>query len=186
MTLYINCCVRKESRTNRLAKALLEKLGGEYTELLPEREDLHPLTEKMLERRTALIADGDYSDPMFRYAKQFAAADTIVIAAPFWDGSFPASLKVYLENVYVTGIVSRYGADGIPIGLCKAKHLYYVTTAGGPYFPAFSYGYIREIAEKAFGVAETHLVSAEMMDVDGFDPEAILQKAIDGLDEVLR
>ena len=28
MTLYINCCVRKESRTNRLAKVVLQKLVG--------------------------------------------------------------------------------------------------------------------------------------------------------------
>ena len=42
------------------------------------------------------------------YAKQFAGADTIVIAAPFWDLSFPAILKTYIENIYVTGIVSRY------------------------------------------------------------------------------
>ena len=33
MTLYINCCVREESRTNRLANAVLKKLGNEYTEL---------------------------------------------------------------------------------------------------------------------------------------------------------
>ena len=29
MTLFINACVRKESRTKRLADRLLEKLGGE-------------------------------------------------------------------------------------------------------------------------------------------------------------
>ena len=33
MTLYINCCVREESRTNRLARAVLQKLGGDITEL---------------------------------------------------------------------------------------------------------------------------------------------------------
>ena len=33
MTLYINCCVREESRTDRLARAVLQKLGGDFTEL---------------------------------------------------------------------------------------------------------------------------------------------------------
>lgn len=28
MTLYINCCPRMNSRTDRLARALLKKLGG--------------------------------------------------------------------------------------------------------------------------------------------------------------
>ena len=32
MTLYINCCPRINSRTDRLARALLKKLG-EYEEL---------------------------------------------------------------------------------------------------------------------------------------------------------
>ena len=32
MTLYINCCPRMNSRTDRLARALLKKLG-EYEEL---------------------------------------------------------------------------------------------------------------------------------------------------------
>lgn len=33
MILYINSCVRKESRTNRIAKALIEKLGDEFLRL---------------------------------------------------------------------------------------------------------------------------------------------------------
>lgn len=88
---------------------------------------------------------------MFRYAKQFAYADTIIIAAPYWDLSFPSMLKVYIENIYVTGIVSKYGKDGVPIGLCKASELTYVTTAGGPYNPDFSYGYIREMSTAFWG-----------------------------------
>lgn len=32
MILYINCCARRDSRTDRLARALLEKLG-DYEEL---------------------------------------------------------------------------------------------------------------------------------------------------------
>ena len=33
MNLYVNACVRRESRTDRIAKALLQKLGGEYEEV---------------------------------------------------------------------------------------------------------------------------------------------------------
>lgn len=49
------------------------------------------------------------------------------------DLSFPARLKIYLENIYVTGIVSKYDENGRPRGLCRAERLYYVTTAGGPF-----------------------------------------------------
>ena len=60
MTLYINCCVRKESRTNRLAKVVLQKLGKDYTELKLYEENLRPLDLEKLNRRTELIERGDF------------------------------------------------------------------------------------------------------------------------------
>lgn len=177
MTLYVNACMRAGSRTDRIARALLQKLGGAYEEVKLSGAFV-PLTEETLNRRTALIETGDYSDPMFDAAKQYAAADVIVIAAPFWDYSFPADLKVYFENIYVTGLVSRYGPDGMPVGLCRAKKLYYVTTAGGPYVPTFSYDWVKALAQFAFGIPETELISAEMLDVDGFDAEQIVADTI--------
>ena len=178
MTLYINCCVRKESRTNRLAKVVLQKLGKDYTELKLYEENLRPLDLEKLNRRTELIERGDFSDKMFDCAKQFANADTIVIAAPYWDLSFPAPLKNYIENIYVTGIVSAYNENGLPVGLCKANYLYYVTTAGGPYDPTYSYGYIESLAKNFFGIPTTHLVKAEMLDVEGYDAEKIMNREI--------
>ena len=179
MTLYINCCAREESRTNRLARAVLQKLGGDFTELKLYEANLKPLDRDTMNKRTALIERGDYSDPMFDYAKQFASADTIVIAAPYWDLSFPATLKIYIENIYVTGIVSEYDENGMPVGLCKAKELYYVTTAGGPYDPTYSYGYIESLAKNFFGIPETHLVKAEMLDIIGNNAEEILKQEIE-------
>jgi len=181
MTLYINCCVRETSRTDKIAKALFKKRGSAYTEVYLPSENLQPLTAERLKKRTELIEKGDYSDEMFRYAKQFAAADTVVIAAPYWDLSFPALLKLYIENIYVTGIVSEYTADGTPQGLCRATELIYITTAGGPYVPDFSFGYLKELAEKYLGIPKTRLIKAEMLDVDGFDADAIVAKVIDEL-----
>ena len=178
MTLYINCCVREESRTDRLAQAVLQKLGGDFTELKLYEENLKPLDRETLNKRTALIKQGDYSDPMFDHAKQFASADTIVIAAPYWDLSFPSTLKIYIENIYVTGIVSAYDESGMPVGLCKSKELYYITTAGGPYDPTYSYGYIESLAKSFFGIPTTHLVKAEMLDIVGNKAEEILNREI--------
>ena len=157
------------------------------------------MDRETLNKRTALIEQGDYSDQMFDYAKQFAGADTIIIAAPYWDLSFPATLKTYIENIYVTGIVSAYDESGMPVGLCKAEELYYVTTAGGPYdptysygyieslaknffgipeTPTYSYGYIESLAKNFFGIPETHLVKVEMLDIEGYDAEEILKREI--------
>lgn len=185
MILYINCCARDESRTNRLAQAVLQKLGGEVDEIDLYEENLRPLDRETLAARTALVEKGDHNDSMFDHAKQFAAADEIVIAAPYWDLSFPAMLKIYFENIYITGIVSEYGENGMPHGLCKADRLIYVTTAGGPYDPIYSYGYVESLAKNFFGIPGTQLVKAEMLDIEGYDAEEILGKAIKQVKETL-
>lgn len=181
MILYINACVREASRTDKIARAVLQKLGGEYSEVYLPDENLKPLSEEKLNKRTGLIARGDYSDNMFNYAKQFAAADKIVIAAPFWDLSFPALLKLYIENIYAVGIVSEYEADGTPHGLCKASEIIYVTTAGGAYVPDYSFGYIKDLAENCFGIPKTTLIKAQMLDVVGFDAEEIVANTIENI-----
>lgn len=178
MILYINACPRADSRTDKLAKALLSVLG-EYTEIKLNSLGLQSLDNERLEKRTALIDAQAYGDEMFDIAKQFAAADKIVISAPYWDGSFPSVLKTYIENIYVTGIVSKYGENGAPVGLCRAEKLYYVTTAGGPYNSAFSYEYIKFLAVNMFGIKETGLIYTEFMDIVGNNPDEILNKKIE-------
>ena len=41
----------------------------------------------------------------------------------------------YFEQINVLGITFVYTPEGYPKGLCRAKALYYVTTAGGCYVP---------------------------------------------------
>ncbi len=107
--------------------------------------------------------------------RQFAAADTIVIAAPFWDLSFPAMLKQYFEQISAIGITFKYSEEGYPVGLCKAKKLYYVTTAGGMFFPEeYGFGYIRALAENFYGIKECIMFKAIGLDIDGADEEQIL------------
>lgn len=185
MVLYINCCVRPDSRTHRLARALLDKLDDSVTELHLPSAGLSPLDEATLAWRNACVETGDFSDAYFDLAKQFAAADTIVISAPFWDLSFPALLKIYLENVYIIGLTSSYDESGVPVGLCRATTLYYVSTAGGPFFPEYGYHYVRDLTTRCFGVKEAKAVVAEGLDVFGNDANAILNDAISSLDTIL-
>ena len=67
MILYINCCPRDGSRTDRLARKLLDTLG-DYKEVNLEKEHLTPMTREKLKYRTERIAQKDYSDPVFDYA----------------------------------------------------------------------------------------------------------------------
>ncbi len=175
MILYINSCVRNNSRTNELALYLLSKLGRDYTEV--KTENIFPLNSQSLEKRSTLIELNDYSDSLFDLAKQFAEADTVVISAPFWDLSFPASLKAYIENIFVNGITFRYNEDGIPVGLCKADKLYYISTAGGKFMQKYGYNYIKSAAVNMLGIKNTVLIKAEMLDVAGFDPKKIIDES---------
>ena len=179
MLLHINCCVRKDSRTLRLAKELISSIADpNVVQLDLEKEGLKPLDGATLAKRDRLIGENDFSDPMFRYAKQFMDADTIVVSAPFWDYSFPSMLKVYIEHVFCVGLISVYDQQGVPHGQCKANVLYYVSTSGGPFMPQFGFDWISAVAKNSFGIKETKLVHAEMLDIVGHDADAIMEKAI--------
>ena len=90
---------------------------------------------------------------MFCYARQFADADTVVIAAPYWDLLFPAVLRIYLENITVCGITFRYSEKGIPESLCNAEKLCYVTTSGGFIGENnFGFDYVKALSSGFFGM----------------------------------
>ena len=176
--LFVNACVREGSRTLRLARRVLSHLEGELTELDLQALGLRPLTRESLARREVLLAAGAPEDPLLAPARQFAAADEIVLAAPYWDLSFPASVKTWIEHINCVGISFAYGPDDRPYGLCRAKRLYYVTTAGGPILPANSgYAQLRELCEAFYGIPETLFFSAEGLDLRGADVPALLSKA---------
>lgn len=80
--LFINACVRPGSRTLELAEALLRKLKGEVQEVKLYETQYPVLDIDGIEKRVLASGDNDFSDPDFDAAKQFAAADVIVIAAP--------------------------------------------------------------------------------------------------------
>ena len=177
--LLVNACVRKHSRTEMLAKHLISRLEGETEEVRLENVDFGVSDERFITGRDRLLAAEQYGHPSFGLARSFAAADIIVIAAPFWDLSFPASLKQYFEHINAIGITFRYTESGEPQGLCRAKKLYYVTTAGGPiYSDAFGYGYVKALAQTFYGIPDTVMISAEGLDIEGADTDTILGDAL--------
>ena len=167
--------MRENSRTMVLARDFLEKSNGEIVELNLEKEGILPLNRELLEKREKLIAKGDWDNEMLRYARQFANADEIVIAAPVWDLGFPALLKIYVEAITVSGITFRYNEDR-PYGLCKAKKLTYITTAGGEIHADFGYAYIKTLAQSFYGISDVECIRAENLDVDCISSEEVLDK----------
>ena len=175
--LFINACVRSCSRTLELTETLLQKLKGDIQEVRLHEIPLTALDLSGMEKRDQAAQKKDFSDPVFDAAKQFAAADVIVIAAPYWDLMFPAALKIYLENITVSGITFRYSEQGRPESLCKAKALHYVTTSGGFIGQNdFGFSYVEALAQNFFGISEIHRYAAEGVDIFGADVETILGK----------
>ena len=173
--LFINACVRPSSRTFELANHVLSKLSGSVQEVKLYNEQLLPLDLEQIELRDKSTKTKDFSNPVFDLAKQFANVDTIVIAAPYWDLSFPAVVKSYFENITVNGLTFAYGENGIPKGLCKAKRLIYVTTSGGPIMHNFGFDYVSALAKNFYGINDVQLVKAEGLDIYGADVSDIMQ-----------
>lgn len=182
--LFVNGCLRGEpSRTLRLCRTAVAQLqarfpGAEVTELVLDEEDILPLNGARLAHRHELEKQERFDDPVFRYARQFAQADLIVMGAPYWEYQFPAMLRCYLEQVSVCGVTFVYTDEGRPKGLCKANRLFYITTAGGPILHRnCGFDYIKTLCGDMFGFTDLDYVAAESLDVIGVDVEAVLQEA---------
>lgn len=176
--LFVNSCTRPNSRTNELAQHLLNCLEGKITQVDLYKTNVRPIDSSDLEKRTENIKNGNFSCLEFERAKQFADADIIVIAAPFWDLSFPSVLKIYFENITVSGVTFEYSEKGRPVGKCRAKKLYYITTSGGYIGDNnFGFDYVKALAENFFSINDISFYSAEGLDILGADVKGIMDEA---------
>ena len=186
--LYIDSSVRPDSRTKRLAHHFfkgIEELNANVKEIYLTNECIPPLNRESLEHRTRLSEEQNFDEPIFHYAKEYSNADMIVISAPYWDLSFPATLKTYIEAINVVGLTFMYNEKGQPVGLCNAKKLVYITTSGGKIISdEYGFGYIKELALKYHGINETEYIKAEELDIIGADIEGIMSKAEKKIDKL--
>ncbi len=179
--LFVDCLIRgEESRTRELAEAFFEKLKDyDIEHLILEEEGLRPLTGDFFYERQELLEKNDLTHDRFRYAWQFKEADLIVIAAPFWDLSFPSLLKIYIENISVEGISFSSTEKGLK-GLCKAENMIYLTTRGGIYGDNnpmdCATPYMKALGP-FFGFDKVYCIAADGMDVWGYDSKGSLDKA---------
>lgn len=127
--IFINACIRKDaSRTWRIAAPVLRELSKHYTieqiDLTDER--ILPVTNGLYHHRgTHGLTAQDMT-----WGQAVASADRIVIAAPFWDMSFPSVLKVFFEHISAPDVTFLNNEDGSTRGNCKAEKLLYITTRG--------------------------------------------------------
>ena len=126
--VVINACVREaESRTLRIAEPVIAALGKSYNVVrydLPQM-DIVPLNPRLYAQR----ALGEVPAWAREAASAIAAADRILIAAPFWDMSFPAALKCFFEQTSLFDITFTDNGSTC-VGLCNSPKVLYITTCG--------------------------------------------------------
>ena len=106
--LFVNGCISQrgeESRTLVLARSFLDAWQARHPEAEVETVEpeallaLKPFAPEMLNDRDALAGIRCFDAPVYDLARQFRAADRVVVAAPFWDLTFPAALRTYIEYI---------------------------------------------------------------------------------------
>lgn len=162
--IFVDATMREESRTRRIVLPLLEELGKRY-EIETIRLDgagFPAVDGKILRDRDNGIVPEEYAE----MSRRIAAADRIVIAAPFWDMSFPSALKVFFENMSLFHITFDSDATHC-YGLCKCSKVLYVTTRGMDIHTGDALEqatpYIRALSQ-LWGLGDLYVVSAENLD----------------------
>ncbi|WP_405383160.1 NAD(P)H-dependent oxidoreductase [Phascolarctobacterium sp.] len=163
--LYIDACIRdEESRTKRIAEPIVAELANRYnvTKLALNDLDLDVVQKELLNKRM----HGEIPQKVMAWAEQMRDADRIVIAAPFWDMSIPAALKVFFELCSIFDVTFKSN-DKTCYGNCKAEKMMYITTRGmdiatgdeleqaTPYLKALSW---------LWGIGPLQVVAAQNMD----------------------
>ena len=126
--VVIDACIRgKESRTRRIAEPIIKELSKRYdvTTFDLTRMPMEPLTPETYAQRVAGVVPAWALEA----AKTIAQADRILLAAPFWDMSFPAVVKVFFEHLSLFDVTFTDNGRSC-IGKCKCEKVMYVTTRG--------------------------------------------------------
>ncbi len=180
--LFLDACVRDHrSRTKKLCDTYIEQFMEAHPDAVLEtvtlrRGTVQTHTEEKLAERDEYVRQKDFDQPMFDLARQYQEADYIIIGTPYWDLSFAAVLKVYIENIMVPDLTFKAVNDGF-IGLCRGKKMIYITTAGGAIGNKnYGYDYMCAIAEMT-GIGQTQCIKADMLDIEGCDADVIMAEA---------
>jgi len=183
--VFIDACIRgNESRTRGIAIPVVAALSSRYDiETIDlTRMEISPLSPVTYKERT----EGNTPSWALDAAAKIASADRIVIAAPFWDMSFPAVLKAFFEQVSLFGITFNDNGKEC-VGLCKCEKVLYITSRGmdiptgdpkeqaTPYLKALS---------SLWGLGEVETIAAWNMDYS--TPEQIEKKISDAVIEGIR
>lgn len=187
--LHIDCSARvEESVSRQLSRAVVEQLfkSEQVGKLI--RRDLGaaapppvnsaeaaafftPPPARTAAQVQALVASDELTDELL-------TAATVVIGAPMYNFTVPASLKAWIDYVVRPGKTFRRTGAGEFEGLCEGKRVYVCTASGGA-FSGTGMDCLRPYLEAIFGfIGITGLV---FFDAEGLaQGERERERAIDG------
>jgi len=105
-----------------------------------------------------------YSDNL---VDELQAADSIIIAAPIYNFSVPASLKAWIDQILRVGLTFNYSSEG-PVGLLENKKAYIIIASGGTEIGSdidFASGYLRHVMN-FIGINDISIISADRFNQD--------------------
>lgn len=174
--LSIQSSARHEnSHSRNLSQELIAKLNKSGNFEVQERDltqTIPHVNEKWLganwtpkdDRNDEQKAHLELSDSL---VAQLKAADILVIGAPVYNFSVPASLKAWIDMVCRAGDTFRYTESG-PEGLLKGKKAYIVVASGGvPVDSPYDYAtpYLRQVLG-FIGITDIEVIAADGLVAD--------------------
>ncbi len=180
--LRIDSSPRTEGSVSRqLADRYLARLSGDIT-----RRDL----AKGLPYLDATWTGATFTPPEARSEEQkaslalsdellaeFAAADMVVISAPIYNFTIPASLKTWLDHLARVGVSFQYTENG-PEGLLQNKRVVVLLASGGTPVGA-PYDFATPYLKQMFGFLG--VTDVEFIGAAGADGVNAAEAAIDAL-----
>ncbi|TJX15129.1 FMN-dependent NADH-azoreductase [Tissierella creatinini] len=186
--LYVHANPKPEgtSRTLKISDSFVEayRQNNPQDEIITldlYKEDIDFLSKEDISLHY-IDPDQQKAHPALKYAFQFLEVDKVVIGAPFWNLSFPAIIKAYLDYVTVSGVTFKYTSQG-PVGLCQGKKAMHIVTRGGAYseepLSQFELGdrYIKTLFG-FLGFSEYDTIAVENMDRSDTNVEEVVGDAI--------
>lgn len=141
-------------------------IGAYYTapdERSPEQKDLLTISD-------TLVAE-------------LKAAQQLIIGAPMYNFSVPASLKAWIDLIGRVGETFQYGANG-PEGLLNIERAFIVVAAGGTPIGSevdFSSAYLQQVC-RFIGINEVHIIDVS---ASKRDPDTQIQQAKQQVDNII-
>lgn len=178
----------QDSVTRALTDRIIERLGDSHVTVRDlAHEPLPQITHTWAVARVTPESERapeqiDALKESDKLVAEMMAADTIVIGAPVYNFSIPASLKAWIDLVARVGVTFRYTEAG-PEGLVKGKRVIIAMASGGTPVGApmdFNTPYLKTVLG-FMGMDDVTVISADALATDAEGTIASAHQAIDAL-----